>query len=374
MTPAMTPQMPADTAGSVQCIILNWRTAEMTLRSVEAALTAMAGIAGGITVVDNASGDGSFEIIRDAVITRGWQRVEVIAAPRNGGFGAGNNVGIRAGLPAVFAHRPATLDGPAQALLAGDSTRSDGSRWFTDYVYVLNSDAFPAPDAIAILRDHLDRTPAAGFAGSHIHGEDGETHLTTFRFPSALSELEGAMRFGPVSRRLQNHAVPRALPDSGAPVQVDWLAGASLMMRRGALEKIGLFDEVFFLYFEETDLCLRLNRAGWQVHYLPDSHVMHIGSVSTGMKKWARVPSYWFNSRWHYFLKNHGRLGAFAATAAHLAGGAFHRLRCAVTRKTPADPPHFWRSLACHDLRAALRPAQTPSEFAPLPESRHARL
>lgn len=346
---------PMTRQGSVQCIILNFRTADMTIRSVEAALIAMEGITGGITVVDNASGDGSFEAIRDACATRGWPRVEVIAAPRNGGFGAGNNVGIRAGLPAAF--------GDAQ-----------GGRWFTDYVYVLNSDAFPAPDAIRILRDHLDHTPKAGFAGSHIHGEDGETHLTTFRFPSVASEFEGSMRFGPVSRMLKDRTVPRALPAGDMPVTVDWLAGASLMMRRDCLEKIGLFDEVFFLYFEETDLCLRLNRAGWEVHYLPQSHVMHIGSVSTGMKKWARVPDYWFNSRWHYFLKNHGRAGALAASAAHLAGGAFHRLRSAVTRKSPADPPHFWRSLAAHDLRGLLRPAQDPSEFAPLPESKHARL
>lgn len=328
----------------VLTIILNWRTPAMTLEACASALIAMEGIEGAITIVDNASGDGSVEQMRDAVAARGWDRVRVIEAPRNGGFGAGNNVGIRAGLP-------------------------DGTR--PDYVYVLNSDAFPAPDAIRILRDHLDSHPPAGFAGSYIHGDDGVTHLTTFRFPSIASELEGAMRFGPVSRLLAGRKVPREMPAGEAPVVVDWLAGASVMMRQDSLDRIGLFDEVFFLYFEETDLCLRLNRAGWQVHYLPQSRVMHIGSVSTGMKKWARVPEYWFNSRWHYFQKNHGRGGAMLASLAHLAGGAFHRLRRGLTGKKPDDPPHFWRSLAAHDLRSAFSAARPPQTGS---ESRDARL
>ena len=100
-------------------IILNWRSAEMTLRATAAALVAMQGIAGEITIVDNASGDGSFETMTAAVADRGWTRVRVLQAGRNGGFGAGNNFGIRAGL-------------------------ADGSR--PDLIYILNSDAFPAPD------------------------------------------------------------------------------------------------------------------------------------------------------------------------------------------------------------------------------------
>ena len=335
------------TGPTVLTVLLNWRTPEMTMRALDAARIAMRDVPGGIVVVDNDSGDGSFEAL--GAHARGMDDVRVVQSGRNGGFGAGNNVGIRAGLP-------------------------DGTR--PDLVYVLNSDAFPAPDAIRLLRDHLAARPEAGFAGSLIHdpetdGTRGAAHLTTFRFPGILSELEGAARFGPLSRLLRNRAVPLPTPARAGPV--DWLAGASLMMRMDVLDRIGLFDETFFLYFEETDLSLRARRAGYEIHFVPESRVGHIGSVSTGMKDWARVPDYWFDSRWHYFAKSHGRPYAAAATLAHAAGGALHRLRCRLTGRRPVDPAGFLRTLLRHDLRAL----RTPVAFeghkvpeAPAPRTR----
>ena len=127
-------------------------------------------------------------------------------------------------------------------------------------------------------------------------------------------------------------------------------------MRHASARCRGLFDETFFLYFEETDLCLRAARAGHATHYVRESRVAHIGSVSTGMKTWARVPGFWLDSRWHYFTKNHGRAHALGATALHALGGALWRIRRVVQRKPPADPPHFLRDLMFHDLRALLRP------------------
>lgn len=304
---------------TVLCVILNWRTPEMTLKAAQAALVAMEGIDGAITIVDNDSQDGSFEAMSAAA--RDWPRVRVLQSGRNGGYGAGNNHGIRAGLP-------------------------DGSR--PDYVYVLNSDAFPAPDAIRVLVDYLDAHPDTGFAGSHIHGPEGEPHTTAFRFPSIASEFEGAAKTGPISRLLKSAIVAPALPTQST--RVDWLAGASVLMRQSVLDKIGLFDETFFLYFEETDLCHRAARAGWNTVYVIESRVMHIGSVSTGMKDWQRVPDYWFASRRHYFEKNHGRLYALAATAAHVAGLGVYGLRVLVQRKKPHTPPYFLRDLVKHSL------------------------
>ena len=314
----------------VLVISLNYKTAEMTLRSMQAALRAMQGMDAELVVVDNDSGDGSFETITRAVATQDWAQgapIRVIQSGRNGGFGAGNNVGILAGL-------------------------SDGSA--PDYVYLLNSDAFPAAGAIRALHDHLEQHPEAGFAGSYIHGEDGAAHVTAFRFPSIWSELEGAARFGPLSRLLAHKSVPLGVPETTQ--RVDWLAGASIMMRQGVLDRIGLFDETFFLYFEETDLCLRAARAGCETHYVRESAVAHIGSVSTGMKTWARIPGFWLDSRWHYFAGNHGRGYAALATLFHALGGLLWRVRRLVQAKPAADPPHFLRDLLLHDLRALLRP------------------
>ncbi len=315
----------------VLTVILNWRTPAMTLQATAAALRAMEPIEGAITIVDNDSGDGSYETLCDAVAQRNWGRVRVIQSGRNGGFGAGNNAGIRAGLP-------------------------DGAR--PDYVYLLNSDAFPAPDAIRALRDHLDAHPQTGFAGSHIHGPDGAPHRTAFRFPSVASEFEGAIRLGPVSRLLRDKIVAAPLPVETA--RVDWLAGASLMMRASVLDQIGLFDESFFLYFEETELCHRAARAGWPTDYVVQSRVEHIGSVSTGMKTWARIPGFWLDSRLYYFTKVHGRPYALMATLAHITGGLVWRARLVVQRRERGDPPRFLRDLAAHTLRHAFarsRPA-----------------
>jgi N-acetylglucosaminyl-diphospho-decaprenol L-rhamnosyltransferase len=321
----------------VLTVILNWRTPAMTLKAAEAALRAMEPVEGAVTIVDNDSGDGSFETLSLAVEQRNWTRVRVIPSGRNGGFGAGNNVGIRAGLP-------------------------DGSK--PDYVYLLNSDAFPASDAIRALRDHLDTHPMTGFAGSHNHGPDGAPHRTAFRFPSIASEFEGAIRLGPVSRWLRHRIVAPPLPTTTA--SVDWLAGASIMLRQSVLDRIGLFDETFFLYFEETELCHRAARAGWATDYVLDSRVEHIGSVSTGMKTWARIPGFWLDSRLHYFTSVHGRGYAILATLAHLAGGLLWRARLLVQRRDPRDPPHFLRDLAAHMLRHAFvraAPLQTrPAE------------
>ena len=166
--------------GTVLTIILNYRTPDMTLEAAQAALVGMEGIPGEILVVDNGSGDGSYDILRAAAEERGWLaggRLRVIGSPVNGGFGAGCNIGIK-------------------------STLADGSR--PDFFYLLNSDAFVQRNTIRVLRDFLQGEPAAGLAGSRVVGVDGEPHTTAFRFPTIAGEFELAVRTGVVSRLLKN--------------------------------------------------------------------------------------------------------------------------------------------------------------------------
>jgi GT2 family glycosyltransferase len=322
------------TNSTILTVILNYKTADMTLKAAKAADTAMDGIKGAITIVDNDSQDGSYEAILAEIETGSWPGnvpVQVLASGRNGGFGYGNNVGILAGLP-------------------------DGTQ--PDYVYLLNSDAFPAANAIRILADHLDTHPQTSFAGSHLHGEDGEGHLSAFRFPTIASEFEGAARTGFVSKMFQKSSVWMPIPDFTGPV--DWLAGASVMMRQSALDEIGLFDERFFLYFEETELFLRAARHGHRSDFVHQSHVAHIGGATTGMDTWKRVPSYWFQSRWYYFAKTEGRLYALAATAAHLAGALVWQTRRLLQGKPRLDPDKFFPDMIRHDLSALFRPVPKP--------------
>lgn len=320
---------------TVLTIILNFRTPELTLKSLEAAVREMEGINGEIVVVDNASWDDSCAVLSAAIESNGWGangRVRLLQSAFNGGFGAGNNFAMQAGL-------------------------SDGSQ--PDFFYLLNSDAFPQPGAIRNLLSFMSRNPGAGIAGSAIRGVDGAPHQTAFRFPTIAGELEGAARTGFITRMLQTAVIPLPLPRDNQTV--DWVAGASAMLRRRMLDEIGLFDDTFFLYFEETDLCLRAARAGWQTWYVTSSLVLHEGSSSTGMKRWTRTPQYWFDSRLYYFIKNHGRAYALLATLARACGAALWRLRVVLTGKPLLDPPYFLRDLIVHLARHIAQPVPTPA-------------
>lgn len=138
---------------SVQVVVLNWRTPEMSLQAAESAMRELQGLEGGVTIVDNDSGDGSFEALQAGVAARGWpaDRVAVVQSGWNGGYGAGNNHGIRQGLP-------------------------DGRR--PDLVYLLNSDAIAQPGAIRALVDYLGAHPEAGIACSRLRGTDDVPHST----------------------------------------------------------------------------------------------------------------------------------------------------------------------------------------------------
>ena len=282
-------------------VVVNFKTPEMTVEALTALVRELRAIPGarGI-VVDNDSADGSCEKILQSIASRGWSDlIEMVRSDRNGGFGFGCNVGIRRGLAA---------DAPPE------------------YIYLLNSDAFPEPESVRKLVDFLDANPSVGIAGSYIHGPDGTPHETAFRFPSWQSELEATLGIGIVSRLLEKWVV--ALPIPKHPQQVDWLAGASMMLRRRVLEEVGLFDETFFLYYEEVDLCRRARLAGWTTHYIPESSVAHIGSASTGMKDLGkRTPAYYFDSRRHYFLKNHGRAYLWLANLSWILGYSAGHIR-----------------------------------------------
>ena len=327
---------------TVLTLILNFRTPEMTLRSAAAAMAAMDGLPGEVLIIDNGSDDGSFEALQAGAEARGWLqrgRLRVQASARNGGFGAGMNIGF------------------AQTLSTGERP---------DVYYLLNSDAFPDPDCIRHLRDFLGRTPRAGLAGSFVQGEDSVPHCTLFRFPTIASEFEGAARTGVISRLLHHAIVPLPIPQH--PQQVDWTAGASLMIRRAVIDEIGGFDERFFLYFEETELCHRAARAGWQTYYVPQSRVTHVGSVSTGMKTWTRTPDFWFTSRLYYFTRTHGALYAAVATFARLAGGAIYGLRRLLNGKPRAEAKGFYFDLIRHGLRSLISPARAPRRGTSLSE------
>jgi len=299
----------------VVSVTVNYKTADLTLRAVEAALSDLEPLGGRAIVVDNHSQDGSYETLCDAVVQRGWDdRVDVYASGRNAGFGAGNNI--------AFRHALASADPP-------------------DYFYLLNPDALPDPGGVGALHEFMERTPDAGLAGSRVRHPTGELRLSAYRFPSVVSELEKGLRLGFASRLLERWRVPMPAPTQTCAV--DWVSGASVMLRRSMLDEVGMFDENFFLYFEETDLSLRAARAGWKTYYVMESGAEHIGQVSTGMAdKQKRRPKFWFESRAYYLEKNYGRLVKTAADLAYAGAAIVPRVRTKLGRPD-IDPPRFYR-------------------------------
>lgn len=333
--------------GRILVVLLNYKTPKMTADAMHRTREAMRGLAGDILVVDNDSRDGSFEYLQNEISkidpNDDLSQCSIVQSDHNGGFGFGNNVGIRSGL-------------------------ADGSY---DYFYIQNSDAFPADQAISLLKDFLDDNPTAGFAGSHLHGEDGHPHFTQFRFPSLASEFEGSANIGPITRILKKYQVPLLNLHDKDPSPVDWIAGASIMVRKEVFDDIGLFDENFFLYFEEVDLCRRARQKGWTTHYVPQSRVVHLGSVSTGMGTWQRIPTYWLDSRLYYYEKHFGKFYATLATLLLFVGGSLARFRHLVGGPRHTGPDGFQADLLAHFIRNIWRPrppAVTTKHSVPIVE------
>jgi GT2 family glycosyltransferase len=225
--------------------------------------------------VDNASGDGTVELVSRAHPST----VRVIALTRNEGFGAANN--------------------RAFAVAKGR------------YFILLNSDAFVQGDAIEAAIRHMDATPSAGAGGARLTHEDGSWQPSACAFPSPINDF--LLLAGLANRHAR-------FPSQ--PVVTDWVPGAFMILRPEALRAVGGgFDESFFLYYEEVDLCRRLRRAGYRVWSWPDIRVIHLGGESAKTNHdvtllssaGSQLTAWRYRSAWIYYRKHHGVAVAWLA-------------------------------------------------------------
>jgi len=220
-----------------------------------------------VVVVDNGSTDGSLEMV-----ARDFPEATLLALGRNAGYGAAANAGV------------AACAGP--------------------YVVVLNSDTVVEPGALAALASHLEANAGAAVAGPRLTNADGSPQASCFPFPGTLGWLlendpmAPALAMLPAARR---RMLRYTLPTQAAPVP--WVLGAALALRRAPFEAAGGFDEDFFMYFEEVDLGRRLADAGWEVHYVPEAVVRHVGAASTS-KQWRQMTLAHAASMRRYYRKH----------------------------------------------------------------------
>ncbi len=228
-----------------------------------------------VIVVDNASADDSV-----AMLAQDFPWVQVIVNRENLGFTAANNQGL-----AVSRGR---------------------------YVLFLNPDTELTQAALGRLLDYAETHPRVGVVGPQLRYGDGSLQSSRRRFPTLATfflESTVVQRWWPRNRVLARYYVLDQ-PDD-ATSQVDWVVGACMLLRRAVLERIGGFDEGFFMYSEELDLCRRAVDAGWQVVYLPAAVVTHYEGKSSEQVVAARH-IHFHSSRVRYVRKYHGRLAAAA--------------------------------------------------------------
>ena len=217
-------------------VIVSWNTAHLLANCLRSILGGATGLTHKIIVVDNASTDGSPELI-----AREFSNVALICNTENIGFARANNHGWR----------------------TGNST----------YVLFLNSDTMVPSEALKRFADFMDTHPDAGACGPRLMRADG----TIQPFAFGGDPTPGYLLKRGLARWVLHH--PLHDWETRTPQSVDWVSGACLFVRRNVLEQVGGFDENFFMYFEDNDLCRRIRKAGWKVFYNPEVTITHLGGA-----------------------------------------------------------------------------------------------
>jgi N-acetylglucosaminyl-diphospho-decaprenol L-rhamnosyltransferase len=282
----------------VTIVIVSYNTRDILRNCLEALYAGSQGTDMEVFVVDNDSHDSSARMVRET-----WPQVRLIANNANLGFAAANN----------------------QAFMLARGR----------YIVLLNPDAYVGPTSIPNAVAFMDQHPGCGLCGGKIISPEGKLEPSARRFPSPLSKLltlSGLSGRFPSSPILNRHEFGGFAHDR--PLEVDWVPGTFTIIRKEMLDEIGEFDERFFIYYEETDLCLRAKKAGWNIYFIPDAEVMHIGGASSKTRKdktfdaaASQVLSFRMRSEWLYYRKNHGIIALAGSAGVELGWYALRYLK-----------------------------------------------
>ena len=266
---------------NISFLIVSWNVRELLQRAVQAILDDTRDLEIEIVVVDNASRDGTVEMLRadfSATALGTSPNVRVIANEENVGFTRGNNQGIEI----------------AQGR----------------YLFLINPDTEIQRGATRALLEFMDASENArvGIIAPRLYYADGSLQSSRRRFPkfsTALFESTKLEQWFPHNSLITDYRLLNT--DDSQTQDVDWVVGAAMFVRRAVIEQIGGLDERFFMYSEELDFCKRAKQAGWRVVYFPDARVLHHEAKSSEQVL-ARRDIYFHSSKVRYFKKHHGVL------------------------------------------------------------------
>jgi len=241
-------------------IIINWNTQELLSNCLSSIYRTIKEIAFEIILVDNGSEDGSVPFVK-----KHFSSVKIIANTDNRGFGRANN----------------------QALEIMEGR----------YALLLNTDTVLTPHAVAQLYSFMESTPDAAMACGQLLNSDGSKQNSIAAFPTLLTLI--------ANTSLLEHLFPKRFPSKRyhhhEPVEVDSGIGACLLVRKAAIDDVGMFDERYFFFFEETDWAYQMHRKGWKTYHVPNAHIYHLQGQSIGPNIRSRIEFY--RSRYIYFRK-----------------------------------------------------------------------
>jgi GT2 family glycosyltransferase len=255
-------------------IVVNWNTRDLLAKCLSCVESTAKNISYETIVVDNASTDGSQDMVRAQ-----FPAVKLIANTENVGFARANNQGIK---------------------IAGGR-----------YVLLLNSDAFVKERTLDHMVAFMDEHPEAGMAGCKLLYEDGRLQPSCATFPTLATEFYIALgldKLFPKSKVFGKYLMTDW--DYSDTREVDVIMGAFMMVRKTGIDQVGMMDESFFMYSEEVDWCYRFKAAGWKILFTPDVETVHIwGGSSKAVKVETLIRLY--RARVQFFRKHYGRLTAF---------------------------------------------------------------
>ena len=244
----------------ISIIVVNWNTRDLLRKCLDSVETTVRSLSHEIIVVDNASTDGSAAMLR-----KEFPRVRLIENLENRGFGTANNQALR-----VMTGR---------------------------YALLLNSDAVLTENAVSELFTCMENHPEAAMACGQLLNTNGSRQNSIAAFPSLLTLM--------TNTPLLEYLFPRRFPSKryshSGPVEVDSGIGACLMVRMAAMDAVGLFDERYHFFFEETDWAYRMRRAGWKVLHVPTAFIYHLQGQTIGRNLHSRIAFY--RSRCQFFRK-----------------------------------------------------------------------
>lgn len=305
--------MTANRPASVDVGVVTWNTADLTARTLRHVLDTDQGCEVRLLVRDNASSDGTVEVLRERV-----PEAEVDAGTENLGFAAGVNT---------------LLD------------RSEAP-WF----FLLNSDAWPLPGAIGTLVATGDHHPRAAAVAPRIERPDGTLEHSTHPFPSLRMALTTAFAYQRIPRARAEELLLEGAWKHDRPRAVDWAVGAALLVRREAVDDLGGLDERFFMYVEDLEWCWRARKHGWEVRFEPGAVVRHVGNVSGEQGYGSRRTAVHVRNALRFYRREHGPMAAGAWWAANTLGTSLRYIGARMTRDHEAAGR--WRTEARAYLRA----------------------